>query len=186
MMHKIHTLFSSGVVLLDEVDLILHPLKSELNWPLGEKQPLDMTTQRGAPGLRWDLPLVLLDAVVFHTSRRLATDDLAETSSACALLRKIVKVIDKGLGLKKLQRNPHVVVLDKVFYADEIMPLLARYAFVWLQLQHLQETVAEADAVDFMMKGAASSCVDLIANKCGDISLRLLCLGHDWLTKLLP
>ena len=100
-MQRIHGLFSSGIALLDEVDLILHPLKSELNWPLGEKQPLDMSNLRSAPGLRWELPLVLLDAVIFQSSRRLATDDLAETSSACALLRKLVKAIEKGLDQKR-------------------------------------------------------------------------------------
>jgi len=34
---QIYELFNNGILLLDEVDLILHPLKSELNWPLGDK-----------------------------------------------------------------------------------------------------------------------------------------------------
>ena len=34
-MKTIIGLFRGGVLLLDEVDLVLHPLKSELNWPLG-------------------------------------------------------------------------------------------------------------------------------------------------------
>jgi hypothetical protein len=34
---KILKLFKNGIMLLDEVDLILHPLKSELNFPIGEK-----------------------------------------------------------------------------------------------------------------------------------------------------
>jgi hypothetical protein len=34
---KVMQLFKEGSLLLDEVDLILHPLKSELNWPLGKK-----------------------------------------------------------------------------------------------------------------------------------------------------
>ena len=49
-----------GVALLDEVDLLLHPLKSELNFPIGEKKALDC-----AP-LRWDLPIHMLDAVRLH------------------------------------------------------------------------------------------------------------------------
>ena len=38
------TLFlrNHGIELIDEVDLILHPLKSELNWPLGDKLPLEL------------------------------------------------------------------------------------------------------------------------------------------------
>ena len=35
-----------GALLLDEVDLLLHPLKSELNWPIGPKFPLDLTRSR--------------------------------------------------------------------------------------------------------------------------------------------
>ena len=49
-------LFKEGVLLLDEVDLLLHPLKSELNWPIGEKHPIDYTrSKKFGVGLRWDL-----------------------------------------------------------------------------------------------------------------------------------
>ena len=43
---RILEVLHGGALMLDEVDMILHPLKSELNWPLGLKQPLDFT--RGA------------------------------------------------------------------------------------------------------------------------------------------
>ena len=38
---KILQTFREGVLLLDEVDMVLHPLKSELNFPIGEKFDLD-------------------------------------------------------------------------------------------------------------------------------------------------
>ena len=55
---------TQGVLLLDEVDLILHPLKSELNWPIGAKEPLDLTDGQDGlgPGIRWLLPHQLLEA----------------------------------------------------------------------------------------------------------------------------
>ena len=60
---RVRDLFQKGVLVLDEVDLLLHPLKSELNWPLGLKQELDHTLRRAehateklAAGLRWRLP----------------------------------------------------------------------------------------------------------------------------------
>jgi hypothetical protein len=75
-------LFRDGVLLLDEVDLLLHPLKSELNWPLGQKNKLDFTSVASCAistsnqnllldaqhssirsGLRWHLPSHLLDAL---------------------------------------------------------------------------------------------------------------------------
>ena len=45
---KVLRLFKEGALILDEVDLILHPLKSELNWPLGRKEPLDFTKNKSA------------------------------------------------------------------------------------------------------------------------------------------
>lgn len=51
---EILKLFKEGVLLLDEVDLLLHPLKSELNWPIGEKHPIDFTrSKKFGTGLRW-------------------------------------------------------------------------------------------------------------------------------------
>lgn len=57
----------SGALLMDEVDLVLHPLKSELNFPIGDKEPLDLTRSSAGKGVRWDIPLHLLDAL-FHAA----------------------------------------------------------------------------------------------------------------------
>ena len=40
---------------------MLHPLKSELNFPVGEKMLLDMTSA----GERWRLPMALIDVLLF-------------------------------------------------------------------------------------------------------------------------
>ena len=62
-----------GCALLDEATL-LHPLKSELNWPLGGEEPLDMTTSLGCQisttGARWRLPWFLIDACLRVSERR--------------------------------------------------------------------------------------------------------------------
>ena len=51
---------------MDEVDLILHPLKSELNFPIGPKEPLDLTrSSKGSKGLRWEIPFHMLDALFY-------------------------------------------------------------------------------------------------------------------------
>ena len=39
-LREILKLFHQGALLMDEVDLILHPLKSELNFPIGMKHDL--------------------------------------------------------------------------------------------------------------------------------------------------
>jgi hypothetical protein len=56
---KILQLWQHGDLLMDEVDVLLHPLRSELNFPIGEKHKLDMSPDR------WELPIHLLDAVFF-------------------------------------------------------------------------------------------------------------------------
>ena len=60
---EIFGILRDSVEIMDEVDVILHPLKSELNWPLGAKEPLDFTRSRSGTGLRWSIPSHLLDAV---------------------------------------------------------------------------------------------------------------------------
>ena len=35
-----------AVAVIDEVDVVLHPLRSELNWPLGDKHTLDFAPTR--------------------------------------------------------------------------------------------------------------------------------------------
>ena len=55
---------TQSVAIVDEVDVILDPLKSELNWPLGARAPLDFTAATNPPGLRWRVPYLLLDAVI--------------------------------------------------------------------------------------------------------------------------
>jgi hypothetical protein len=70
-------LFHGGVLVLDEVDLILHPLRSELNWPLGGKVPLDFTTERQAPGMRWVLPFHALDPFFFAAGGECVMEVLA-------------------------------------------------------------------------------------------------------------
>jgi hypothetical protein len=49
-----------GIGLIDEVDLVLHPLKSELNYPIFHKLALDLDKRR------WELAFFLLDGVIFH------------------------------------------------------------------------------------------------------------------------
>ena len=44
---RVLELFKSGILIVDEIDEVLHPLKSELHWPMGQRQPLDFTA---APG----------------------------------------------------------------------------------------------------------------------------------------
>eukprot|EP00961_Rhodomonas_salina_P093698 1260616-Rhodomonas_salina.1 len=91
-------IFQEGTLLLDEVDMILHPLKSELNWPLGLRQPLAFTmpapstsdkpssnAARMGAGMRWRVVIHLLDALFFCQTGR-TTEDYQDSLAACSVL----------------------------------------------------------------------------------------------------
>ena len=40
------SILRKSVGLLDEVDVLLHPLRSELNWPQGERHPIHFASMR--------------------------------------------------------------------------------------------------------------------------------------------
>ncbi len=86
---KIFSIFRDSVEIMDEVDIILHPLKSELNWPLGLKDPLDFTRSRAGNGLRWGLPSHLLDAI-FGVCKVPILADIADSRTAGLLINQII------------------------------------------------------------------------------------------------
>jgi hypothetical protein len=131
--HEILGLFKGGVLVLDEVDTILHPLRSELNWPLGGKVPLDFTTDKEAPGMRWLLPFHALDPFFLATGGKCVME-VQNSPYGQKLLRLIEAEVQRGCNEQALQRVPHLVLLDRRFYRDAIRPLLAE----WLLLLLLQ------------------------------------------------
>ena len=82
-----------SLLVLDEVDLILHPLKSELNWPLGKRKPLDFGASR------WAVPFHLLDALFFCADGQLP-DAWRGNRVAKAMLKRLAEVVRAGLDAK--------------------------------------------------------------------------------------
>ena len=117
-------MFKQGVMLLDEVDLLLHPLKSELNFPLGEKFDLDGSED----GARWNLVMHIMDAIFFTTSGRVS--EFEYRGQAAQILQKLKGAIGNGLQQNALQRSPHLTLLDLDFYKDVLMPTLAECNFM--------------------------------------------------------
>ena len=110
-----------GSLILDEVDLILHPLKSELNWPMGKKEALDFTRSRAGDGLRWQIPFFMLDAMFCAAAaagggKALPAVKYDESREALNVLEDLRKKFKEGLEQKVLQRVPHLVLADDDFY----------------------------------------------------------------------
>ncbi len=89
---EIFEIFRDSVEIMDEVDIILHPLKSELNWPLGMKEPLDFTRSSIGNGLRWGIPSHLLDAIFFCCGLPVLAD-IAESRQASEFFHLIIDEI---------------------------------------------------------------------------------------------
>eukprot|EP00466_Bigelowiella_natans_P015194 jgi/Bigna1/85176/estExt_fgenesh1_pg.C_20373 len=119
-----------GVALLDEVDLILHPLKSELNFPIGPKEKLPLGPER------WEFPMHLLEAFFYDVSGgRVPLPDFRPDTDSLAVLRDIANAMRQGEEQKVVQTSPHPVVLQKSFYQSHLKMAVGRWAMIWLRAQ---------------------------------------------------
>ena len=183
-------LFNSAHCLLDEVDLILHPLKSELNWPLGTKAPLDFTTSHttGALGKRWLAPYHLLDAVFFCAGHDVSVDDFSESIEARSHLQAVQTAIDDGIKEKAIQVAPHIVLLNRRFYDLRMIQPLSFWALLYLRTSGLNG-IDDVAALDYLTKGGAacSAATQIAVNaEVNDEGMKLLNLTSHWLRSLLP
>lgn len=123
--------FSKSLLIMDELDWITHPMRSELNFPIGAKVPLDFCEDGGH---RWMLPLHLWDAI-FSQERQIPPAHLHESKRAQAILWQLNAVVQRGNepGVDALQRRPHMILLDEQFYHREMLPILAEWMMLHLQ-----------------------------------------------------
>jgi hypothetical protein len=175
-------LFRSSVALLDEVDVLLHPLRSELNWPQGEKQPLSF-----AP-MRWQLPWHLLDGALYPTSRQ-CTVSWHEGPEAQLVLGRITAVMAEGAAECATQAVPHPVLLSRPFYQQRLRPHLTHWALLWLRRNRVQLGSDEA-LVAYLDRSAGASAEgtpwSALASLLAEEQMQLLNLAHSWLSTVLP
>jgi len=172
--------FRKAVAVIDEVDMVLHPLRSELNWPLGDKYPLDF-----AP-TRWELVDILLDAMVSvqfdGTDEVRAVQQHTPPGKDTEVMRALRAAVDVGLQQKKLQKVPHLVLLSQEFYQDQLRPVLAEWLLIWYRRQGLRDVTDEQLLHCLSTKGADASVEAILPDR----QVKLINLGFDWLSSLLP
>ena len=169
----------ASLAVVDEVDLVFHPLRSELNRPLGDRLHLDF-----AP-TRWALPMHMLAAFLAAAAAATSADPPPDAkgkgreAEAEAALRAAVV---EGLRTKVLQSTPHVVVLEAAYYHSALRPALAELLLLWLRRQGLRDA-----ADDLILKSlAAGGAGAALAEALPDAHVKLINLGAAWLTSLLP
>jgi hypothetical protein len=184
---RVLDLWRGSVLVMDEVDVLLHPLRSELNYPISHKVPIDLA------GARWDLPMHLLDAI-FHASLGRVCDDAAHFADAPAVLREIGEALDAGYAAHALQRQPHAVLLDEAFYVARLQAPLARWALLWMRRQWGASSAAggvgDAALLEYMCHGADAGVAErlrgAIEQSMRPDAVKLLNLAADWLRTLMP
>ena len=134
---KVIRLWQGAVLIMDEVDMLLHPLRSELNFPIGDKTAIDLS------GDRWELPMHLVELIFVRERPKNAGGGIrsSEWDKAEALLgydRKSVvqDMLDAlargGPPRFALQESPHLVLLDTAFYRTDLAPVVAKWAMLWI------------------------------------------------------
>jgi thiol-disulfide isomerase/thioredoxin len=90
---RVLDMWKAGVLIMDEVDVLLHPLRSELNFPIGHKYPIDLS------GYRWDLPIFLIDAIFAGETGSLTVESILQVDNESAVAdrsSKMSKLVDEG------------------------------------------------------------------------------------------
>lgn len=121
---------------MDEVDLLLHPLKSELNFPIGDKHPLDLSPER------WTCAIHALDAV-FFVERKAMSVPFQQSGRAHQILSELSLVIEEGYEQRALQRSPHLTLLNTDWYNSTMKPIMARWLLLWLEANHVAGVPSE-------------------------------------------
>jgi len=195
---RIIDLFNRGVMLLDEVDLVLHPLKSELNWPLGKKEPLHFTSPPAhlsgvsatlSGGMRWKVVWHLFDALFYAAGRKELTSTVyMDSRVAESILEELGEVIAEGVEGHSLQMSPHLCLLQESFYHARMKPLLVRWMMVFLADKGVTAMGREA-LMDYLTHGgthASEEARKAAQTHCSDFQFCLLNLASDWLRSLIP
>ena len=185
---RVFRLFREGVLLMDEVDLLLHPLRSELHWPLGLRLPLDFTQAKMGDGLRWKLPQWLLSAITAAWDGRL-TKDVDDSQAGLSIIAELKAAFAAGVRERKIQEAPHPVLLDRAFYKTKLRPALTQWALLWLHEHGAVRSVPACVLLEYLTAGphaASTATLQAVTGALPDDCVKALNLLHDWLSTLLP
>jgi thiol-disulfide isomerase/thioredoxin len=175
----IFDLWKSGVLIMDEVDVLLHSLRSELNFPIGEKKPIDLS------GPRWFLPLHIFDGLFFRMENRVTSSFLQTNPEAVAILEAIVASLQRGLACRALQREPHIVLLVPHFYFEDLGPAMLPWVLLWLR-SHLPIDFSEALVKQYLIEPNVLVFKEAIEREFTATAIELLNLARNWMTSILP
>jgi len=175
------SVWRDAVLIMDEVDMLLHPLKSELNFPIGAKHDIDF-----AP-LRWKLPMHLIDALFYFQTHRVSVS-MKESPESKATLNEVAEVLRKGLRSNALQGTPHLTLLNLDFYEKEMKKVFAKWLLLFLKAQHFAG-LSDADTIEYICTRPSRRVNAELNDKIGALEpdhVKTLNLAYDWICAFLP
>eukprot|EP01052_Picozoa_sp_SAG31_P020107 SAG31_NODE_1497_length_8098_cov_4.445806_2_plen_778_part_00 len=104
---------------------------------------------------------------------------------ASIILDSLVTALDRGCRQSSVQLIPHLVLLDRSFYLEELHPLLTRWLVLWMR-QNLSTELSDKEIGDYLSSGPESLGGSMVVKKCTDEILKTLNLSRDWLNVFLP
>ena len=194
---NIMALWREGACLMDEVDVVLHPLKSELNFPIGAKERLDFY------GDRWELPMHMMEAI-FACSSAIQHMELASTRNVTSvdpsmegdmILSRLQNEVEKAFKERFMQKNPHVVLLNEEFYHERVKPVIAEWLLLFFRNKKVSEALLPTDVALQYLCGnndVAEEAMEEQSKRKDPIDQlssnekKMFNLGRDWCTVYLP
>jgi hypothetical protein len=222
-----------GVLLMDEVDLLLHPLKSELNFPIGDKIEIDVdvdtlgasgitaalesgSEEEGSSGggggggnmpkgLRWDLPIAVLGAMLEADAIMSGRKVLGESEMPSHYITELMSTFQRGREEKVIQTIPHLILLPdsggggpgkkgKASVADDLKTLSGVFIVGWIESHQLVRwtdrkyarppAIATKDLLAYIMhpEGANWSMKEQFDRCLAPATLQILLLARLWLS----
>ena len=113
-------------------------------------------------GYRWDMPIFLIDGL-FSTAEGHRLSERCDLQVASKLgldaeqiLLGMKDAIAAGYTSHALQRSPHMILLDQIFYDRQLRPLLARWALVWMAERFTGRVAVSLDVLIAYLEGYVS------------------------------
>lgn len=165
---RILELFSSAIVLMDEIDMLLHPLKSELHWPIGERKPL-VHLRNSDHNIRWLMPWHMLRTMVPNSKEQISKNEVE-------LMDRIRHCFEEGVIGCHVGNSPHLVLLNQQWYYGELLPLMAEWLCIYL---HRHQLIVEThrQCLDFLLTGTVTAALQ---------SVEVLNFTREWLWFTFP
>ncbi|EDO05622.1 uncharacterized protein BBOV_IV000220 [Babesia bovis T2Bo] len=165
---RILELFSNAIVLMDEIDLLLHPLKSELHWPIGDKKPL-VHLHGSDHNIRWLLPWHILRVMVPNSKEQVSKNEMA-------VLERIQLCFSEGVVGCHAGDSPHLILLNHHWYVGEMLPLMAEWVCLYLK-KHQLVVETYQQCLDFLITGEPNSSLQ---------SVEVLNFAKEWIWSTFP